>query len=118
MRNIAGESPGSAVIRRLLPAAVVVLLVLGFLRWEGEQQGLFGTTVGIVLLTLAAIGVISGLLWHFAGWLDRNEAARRAVEGQLRHSSRYFELSRDLACTAGFDGVFKQLNRAWTETLG
>ena len=43
-------------------------------------------------------------------------ATRR--EAELKRSSRYFELSRDLVCTAGFDGYFKQLNPSWTEALG
>ncbi|NNF07756.1 MAG: PAS domain S-box protein, partial [Candidatus Eisenbacteria bacterium] len=29
-----------------------------------------------------------------------------------------FEASHELLCTAGFDGYFKRLNSAWTETLG
>ena len=40
------------------------------------------------------------------------------MEAELKRSSRYFELSRDLVCTAGFDGYFKQLNPSWTEALG
>jgi two-component system sensor histidine kinase/response regulator len=40
------------------------------------------------------------------------------MEEELRRSGRYFQLSRDLVCTAGFDGRFTQLNAAWTETLG
>jgi len=43
---------------------------------------------------------------------------RRRASEQDRFSSRYFELSRDLACTAGIDGVFRELNPAWTRTLG
>lgn len=43
---------------------------------------------------------------------------RTEREAALRRSSRYFEVSRDLICTAGFDGYFKELNAAWTQTLG
>ena len=32
--------------------------------------------------------------------------------------STFFDLSLDLFCLAGFDGYFKQLNKAWTTTLG
>ncbi len=39
-------------------------------------------------------------------------------EAALRRSSRYFEVSGDLISTAGFDGYFKELNSAWTQTLG
>ena len=46
----------------MLPAATAILVALGFLRWLGEKQGLYGTGVGIVLLTLTACGVIAGLL--------------------------------------------------------
>ncbi|MEJ7787911.1 MAG: response regulator [Solirubrobacteraceae bacterium] len=43
---------------------------------------------------------------------------RRRASEQDPFSSRYSELSHDLACTAGFDGVLRQLNPAWTRTLG
>jgi PAS domain S-box-containing protein len=43
---------------------------------------------------------------------------RKLLEAELRRSSRYFELSRDLVCTAGADGYLKDLNDAWTQTLG
>jgi PAS domain S-box-containing protein len=32
--------------------------------------------------------------------------------------SQLLELTADLTCVAGFDGYFKRINRAWTETLG
>jgi diguanylate cyclase (GGDEF)-like protein/PAS domain S-box-containing protein len=47
------------------------------------------------------------------------DVTRRVLrEAALHRSSRYFEVSRDLICTAGFDGYFQELNDAWTGTLG
>jgi len=117
-RLLTSGGPGGSVIRHLLPGAVGALIVLGFLRWLGEDQGLYGSVAGVLLMTVVCISAVGGLLWYFALWVDRDEIERQDVEAELRRSSRYFELSRDLVCTAGFDGYFKQLNAAWTETLG
>jgi len=113
-----GDGPGASTVRRLLPTVTLGLFALGFLRWVGERVGLYGSTVGILLLTFAAVLVSAGLTWHFAIGLERGAREQRETEAELRRSARHFDLSRDLACTAGFDGIFIQLNATWTQTLG
>ncbi|HEX8159447.1 MAG TPA: PAS domain S-box protein [Solirubrobacteraceae bacterium] len=43
---------------------------------------------------------------------------RERMEAELRRSSRYFELSRDLTVACGFDGYFKSVNPALEHVLG
>jgi PAS domain S-box-containing protein len=76
--------PGSVLARRLLPAALLVLPLLGWLRMEGARLGLFGHELGIALHVVAATAFVSGVVWHTAGVLDRMDGARLAAEQSLR----------------------------------
>ena len=70
-----------------------------------------------VSLTISAIKEPGGRLIGMSV-IARDVSAQKRAEDHLRRLSRYFELSRDMVCTAGLDGYFKQLNGMWTETLG
>ena len=53
-----------------------------------------------------------------ASSITRDITREKRAETQARRSSRYFELARDMVCTASLDGYFQQLNDAWTHALG
>jgi diguanylate cyclase (GGDEF)-like protein/PAS domain S-box-containing protein len=53
-----------------------------------------------------------------ASSIARDITRQKLAEEQLRRSSRYVEVSRDLTVTAGFDGYLKSLNPAVGQTLG
>ena len=77
-----------------------------------------GGSGGSVVRQLLPAAIGAGGVLGFLRWQRRNRGLRHDVEAELKRSSRYFELSRDLVCTAGFDGYFKQINAAWTDALG
>jgi PAS domain S-box-containing protein len=58
--------------------------------------------VALILLVLAMV-----IIWFFR--------ARRQVKMER---DRFFNLTRDMLCIAGFDGYFKRVNSAWEESIG
>src|ERR1700704_468808 len=104
----------------VLPITIVAI-ELGFLG---------GVAAGILALGLFVVFALAEPSYH-PGAID--EVSRSvaflvlggvtgALGDHLRRlsaeSERFWELSTDLLCTAGFDGYFKRLNGAWERTFG
>jgi diguanylate cyclase (GGDEF)-like protein/PAS domain S-box-containing protein len=53
-----------------------------------------------------------------ASSIARDITRQKLADAELRRSLRYYELSRDLTVTAGFDGYLKSLNPAVGQALG
>lgn len=115
MATFASGDVGGTLVRRLLPAAVVVLFLLGWLRVIGQRAGLYDTEFGAAIFVLSTVIVMALLIWWSARSLNREVAERRRAEEEL---DRFFALALDMVCIAGFDGYFKRLNTAWEKALG
>lgn len=63
MAVVCREGAGGTLTRRLLPAAVVVPVGLGWLRWQGELRGLYGTAFGLALFATSNIVVFAYLIF-------------------------------------------------------
>lgn len=50
--------------------------------------------------------------------VTRDLTEQRRAEQVQEERDRYFDLSREMLCLAGFDGYFKTVNPAWKWTLG
>ncbi|CAN5820453.1 hypothetical protein BH23GEM9_BH23GEM9_15850 [soil metagenome] len=70
IRTLASSTTGGILQRRLLPPALLVPLLLGWLRLLGERAGLFGTETGVALFALATMLIFVLLVW----WTGRRIA--------------------------------------------
>jgi len=92
-------SAGSYMVRRLLPPAILVPLVVGFLRWQGELLGLYDTAVGLALFTVSNIFISSALIVWIAFRLHRIDQERRQAVDELHRTNEALD-SRVTARTA------------------
>ncbi len=84
MQAVSSDAPGGILARRLLPAAIVIPTVLGWVLGEGQLRGLYGTNTGLVLFTSAIVVVFSILIWMNAGLLNRLYVDRLRAETHSR----------------------------------
>ncbi|HYY25589.1 MAG TPA: ATP-binding protein, partial [Candidatus Udaeobacter sp.] len=74
MAIFSGESLGGLMIRRLLPAGIIALIALGWLRLAGQRAGLYDTEFGLLISVAAAMITLTLLIWLNAHSLNRAEA--------------------------------------------
>ena len=75
------------VARRLIPTALVVPLVLGWLRLEGRRLGWYGTEFGVAILVVSTILVLVLFIWWSVNSLADLEAAQERSHRELRNQS-------------------------------
>jgi two-component system, sensor histidine kinase and response regulator len=84
MAVVTSRNLGGVVARRLLPAAILVPLVLGWLRLRGQQIGFYGTELGVSLITVANMVVLAALVWWSARLIYRLDHERRRSAEEMR----------------------------------
>jgi diguanylate cyclase (GGDEF)-like protein/PAS domain S-box-containing protein len=75
-----GGSPTATMMRRLIPAALIVPVVLGGLRLMGAEAGWYGVRFGLALFTTSMIVVFLGLILSTARSIERGDQERRRTE--------------------------------------
>ncbi len=90
---VTADSAGGVMARRLLPAAIVIPVLLAWLRLEGQVHGLYGTALGIAMLTTVIVAVFAGLITWNALALHRLDIARRSAEESLQESRDRLDLA-------------------------
>ncbi|MDB6026149.1 MAG: two-component hybrid sensor and regulator [Verrucomicrobiales bacterium] len=84
MKTILGNSAQSALVRSALPFVILVPLVVGWMRLQGQLGGLYDAAFGTSLRTIVEIALLIGLLWWAAAAVGTRETALRESEAVLR----------------------------------
>ncbi|HYM75042.1 MAG TPA: PAS domain S-box protein [Candidatus Dormibacteraeota bacterium] len=77
---VASPTLGGSLTRLLFPAAILVPLAVGWLRWKGELSGLYSEWAGLTMMTVFTIVLLASLTAWCGFTVDRNE--RERLDGQ------------------------------------
>ncbi|MEW6324940.1 MAG: ATP-binding protein [Nitrospirota bacterium] len=83
MALLASDSIGGAMVRRLLPIAFGVTIVIGWLRLQGELGGLYDSRFGVALFAISNVTILALAFWWYAGRLDQSDTERQRAERAL-----------------------------------
>jgi PAS domain S-box-containing protein len=120
--GILRDTTGGKLARRLLPAALIVPFVVGWLRLQGERAGYYSTEFGLALFATTNIVILMSLIWLTARSIDRTDAKRKQAENTLRESEarlrRLFEQASDGIFIISPDNRYLAANTRGLEMLG
>jgi PAS domain S-box-containing protein len=111
-RELFSQHHGGLMARRVLPLAILLPMVVGWLRLEGQQAGWYQTEVGLALFAAANVVIFSVVIWLAARTLNRVDADRRGADFRRLQALReaetrwraLIEASAQIVWTAGADG--------------
>jgi signal transduction histidine kinase len=88
----ANEGPAGTIARRLVPAVLVGIPLIGWLRDVGQSQGLYGTAVGLALMVTIATLTLTLFAIDITASLARSDAERTRAEAERERA--LFEVRR------------------------
>ena len=111
MRDLTADTLGSAMLRWLLPGALLLPPLVGYVMLQGEWAGAYGTEFGVALFVAVQCVLLAAGLWLVSRWLTQADQARRDV---ARENERLIvELRR---AAAGLEGTIALRTRELSES--
>jgi len=120
--TVTSENLGGVLARRLLPAALVVPIALGWLRWQGQLRGYYDTPFGLAIFTSANVAVFLFLVWAQSSLLNRLDRDRLQSYQSAKQSAEEFQQLADsmpqIVYSARPDGWLEYCNERWIDYTG
>ena len=113
-----GSSPGAQLVRRLLPAILVVPIGLGWLCEKGIGYGFYGENLDTAIFAMAMMILLAVLIWWTAATLDQADAIRKERETQLRNQAELMDQAADALVVRELGGVIRFWNRGSEQLYG
>ena len=118
MAVVTSDSWGGAMARRLLPTAIGIPFLSGWLRLAGERAGLYNVEFGLALFMLLNVVIFTLLIWFYSFLLDRTDAKQKQSEKELREMSAALANAAEGISRLDTEGRYLSVNQAYAAMLG
>ncbi len=92
MAIVSSDTTGGMLIRRLLPASLILLVALSLVRLLGQRAGLYETEFGSALFVVSMASIFSVLILWIGSAISGMDARRRAAERSQRTSEETYRV--------------------------
>ncbi len=122
MELVTSDTFGGVVVRRLLPAAILVPFLMGWLRLFGERAGAYSTEFGLALFALSNMIVFAILIVWSGRHLHQLDVERKragvALQEREKMLEALFEHSPDAIIVVNQEGHISRVNRLAENLFG
>jgi PAS domain S-box-containing protein len=84
---------GSLTAQRLIPLAITVPLILGWVVLQGLRNNLYNEAFSLALLVIGLVGVLVAVIWKNADNLNQTDLDRKRSDDRLRSSQERLKLA-------------------------
>lgn len=108
IRIVTASGAGGTLIRRLIPAVLILPILTGWLCLQGQRLSFYDIPFGVALFALSNLVIVAGLIMRLAWVLHRVDVARETAVAALRQSHEDLE-NKVLERTAALGEITRRL---------
>jgi PAS domain S-box-containing protein len=115
MRPLTTDYVGSMVAQRLIPVAIIVPFILGWLVLQGQEANLYDPNFALSLVAVSLMTILVGVIGRTAGMLNQVERDRKRSSDRLRSTEERLQLAIEGAGQGIWDWNLTTQTLTWDE---
>ncbi len=118
VRRVAGDCEAALINRRLLPTAILMPPLVGWLCWQGERAGYYSSSFGMAIFAMSNLAIFAALVWWSARALQRIHDQRIAVSQTSAMQQAILNSADFTMISTDTQGVIRMINAGAANKLG
>jgi PAS domain S-box-containing protein len=114
---VTSDAAGGVMARRLLPAAIVIPLAVGWLAVLGQHAGFHGPEFSVFLVVIWSALSFSALTWWNSGALYRLDAERQRAEEELKKGQAKLAEAQRIARVGSWEWDVPANHVTWSDEM-